>query len=75
MAAKHDGKHARMNMWVTHQNLAAAKGGYPGYQFKERKIPTLQKGTAKRAAAQTPAAETVAPREAVVEMATGDAKA
>ena len=26
-------------MWVTHQNLAAAKGGDPGYQFKERKLP------------------------------------
>ena len=47
MAAKHDGKHARANMWVTHQNLAAAKGGYPGYQFKERKIPTLQKAPAR----------------------------
>ena len=44
MAAKHDGKHARANMWVTHQNLARAKGGRPHYQFKERKIPTLQKG-------------------------------
>lgn len=51
MAAKHDNKHARANMWVTHQNLAAAKGGYPGYQFKERKIPTLQKATAKRSSA------------------------
>ena len=36
MAAKHDGKHARANMWVTHQNLARQKGGKPGYQFKER---------------------------------------
>lgn len=45
MAAKHDGKHARANMWVTHQNLAAAKGGrHLGYQFKERKIPKLPKG-------------------------------
>ena len=43
MAAKHDNKHARANMWVTHQNLARAKGGYPGYQFKERKIPTVPK--------------------------------
>ena len=38
MAAKHDGKKARANMWVTHQNLAAAKGGRPLYQFKERKV-------------------------------------
>lgn len=36
VAAKHDGKHARANMWVTHQNLARQKGGKPGYQFKER---------------------------------------
>ena len=39
MAAKHDNKHARANMWVTHQNLARQKGGRPGYQFKERKLP------------------------------------
>ena len=38
MAAKHDAKKARANMWVTHQNLAAAKGGRPHYQFKERKV-------------------------------------
>ena len=31
MAAKHDGKRARENMWVTHQNLARQKGGKPGY--------------------------------------------
>lgn len=36
MAAKFDGKHARANMWVTHQNLARAKGGRPHYQFKEK---------------------------------------
>lgn len=39
MAAKFDGKHARANMWVTHQNLARAKGGRPGRQFHERKLP------------------------------------
>lgn len=43
MAAKHDNKHARANMWVTHQNLAAQKGGRPGYQFKERKTPFAAK--------------------------------
>ena len=43
MAAKHDNKHARANMWVTHQNLAAQKGGRPGYQFKERKTPVVAK--------------------------------
>lgn len=43
MAAKHDNKHARANMWVTHQNLAAQKGGRPGYQFKERKAPPVAK--------------------------------
>ena len=30
-------------MWVTHQNLAAQKGGRPGYQFKERKTPFAAK--------------------------------
>jgi hypothetical protein len=37
VAAKFDGKHARANFWVTQQNLAKQKGGYPGYQFNERK--------------------------------------
>lgn len=37
MAAKFDGKHARANMWVTHQNLAKAKGGRPLYQPPPRK--------------------------------------
>ena len=50
MAAKFDGKHARANMWVTHQNLARAKGGHPGYQFQERKVPRAPK-----AAVVTPA--------------------
>jgi hypothetical protein len=39
VAAKHDGKHARANFWVTQQNLAKQKGGRPLYQFKERKRP------------------------------------
>ena len=43
VAAKHDGKHARANMWVTHQNLARQKGGRPGYQFQEKGART-QKG-------------------------------
>ena len=38
MAAKHDGKRASANMWVTHQNLARAKGGRPQYQ------PPVKKG-------------------------------
>lgn len=44
MAAKFDGKHARANMWVTQQNLARQKGGRPGYQFQERKVPRAPKG-------------------------------
>jgi hypothetical protein len=56
MAAKHDGKHARANMWVTHQNLARQKGGYPGYQFKERKLP-LPKPAPKPAAPADPPTE------------------
>lgn len=36
MTAKHDGKHARMHMWVTHQNLASAKGGRPHHQYKQK---------------------------------------
>ena len=66
MAAKHDGKHARANMWVTHQNLARAKGGRPHYQFKERKIPALPKGVITTAPASAiaepgPAAAAAAP--------------
>ena len=37
MASKHDGKKARANMWVTHQNLARSKGGRPGFQFTPKK--------------------------------------
>jgi hypothetical protein len=55
VAAKHDGKHARANMWVTHQNLARAKGGRPGYQFQERKLPRPAK-----VAAAIPGAEPAA---------------
>lgn len=43
VAAKHDGKHARANLWVTQQNLMKQKGGRPGYQFKERKLPKVAK--------------------------------
>lgn len=43
MAAKHDGKHARANMWVTQQNLAKAKGGRPHRQFKERTVQAMRK--------------------------------
>ncbi len=37
MAAKHDGKRAAANMWVTHQNLARAKGGRPQYKQPVKK--------------------------------------
>ena len=43
MAAKFDGKHARANMWVTQQNLSRQKGGRPGYQFQEKKVPRAPK--------------------------------
>lgn len=39
MAAKHDAKKARANFWVMQQNLAKQKGGRPGYQFNEKKLP------------------------------------
>jgi hypothetical protein len=35
VASQHDGKRARENMWVTHQNLARARGGRT-YQPKPR---------------------------------------
>jgi hypothetical protein len=37
MAAKHDGKRARENIWVTQQNLARQKGGRPPYQAPPKK--------------------------------------
>ena len=55
MAAKHDNKHARANMWVTHQNLAAQKGGRPGYQFMERKTAIVPKRASTAPAAAKPA--------------------
>jgi hypothetical protein len=55
VAAKFDGKHARANMWVTHQNLARAKGGRPHYQPKEQRAPmVLPKGTVPRPASAEP---------------------
>ncbi|MDB5216244.1 MAG: hypothetical protein JWO86_4171 [Myxococcaceae bacterium] len=39
VAAKHDSKKARANFWVMQQNLAKQKGGRPGYQFNEKKLP------------------------------------
>jgi hypothetical protein len=51
LAAKFDGKHARANFWVTQQNLAKQKGGYPGYQFSEKKRPKPVKSPAKPAPA------------------------
>jgi hypothetical protein len=58
VAAKFDGKHARANMWVTHQNLARQKGGRPGYQFQEKKVPRAPKVTAPAAPAAEPKSET-----------------
>ena len=50
MASKHDGKRAQANMWVTHQNLARAKGARPF-------APKPKKASAK--AAPTPSAAPV----------------
>jgi hypothetical protein len=61
VAAKFDGKHARANMWVTHQNLARAKGGRPGYQFQERKVPRAPKGAVTPAVKAEPTAADAAP--------------
>ncbi len=60
MAAKFDGKHARMNMWVTQQNLARQKGGRPGYQFQEKKVPRA----ARAPSAAAPAVPATAPDSA-----------
>lgn len=57
VAAKHDGKHARANMWVTHQNLARQKGGKPGYQFKERTRFQAPKPVPAAASTEQPPAE------------------
>lgn len=48
MAAKHDAKKARANMWVTHQNLARAKShgsGRPG-QWQPKPLPRPAKAPA-----------------------------
>lgn len=69
MAAKFDGKHARANMWVTHQNLARAKGGRPHYQAPVRKGPKVSKDRV----APLPSAEPATPAApAIVEPPTGD---
>lgn len=60
VAAKHDGKHARANFWVTQQNLAKQKGGRPGYQFKERKLPKVAKSVAAPAPGEEKKDETAA---------------
>jgi hypothetical protein len=56
VASKHDAKHARANFWVTQQNLAKQKGGFPGWQFKEKAPrpkpaaqPAVQKSEAPKA--------------------------
>lgn len=62
MAAKFDGKHARANMWVTHQNLARAKGGRPHYQPKGHRAPAvLPKGTVPRPADAEPSTAPAVP--------------
>ncbi len=66
MAAKHDAKKARANMWVTHQNLARSKGGRPGFSFQE-KAPRK----ARPAAPEVPAA-VVTDGEAATEKAPAD---
>ena len=58
MAAKHDGKKARANFWVMQQNLAKQKGGRPGYQFNEKKLPKPAKTAPKADAAATEAPTT-----------------
>jgi len=69
VAAKFDGKHARANMWVTHQNLARAKGGRPHYQAPVRKGPKVSKDSVARSSS----AENPAPAApAIVEPPTGD---
>lgn len=55
MAAKHDAKKARANMWVTHQNLARAKGGRPGFQFQPRPPRPPAPAQAKATPAEAPA--------------------
>ena len=55
MAAKHDGKRARANMWVTHQNLARSKGGRPGFMWQDRQASRPAKAVAETAAAPAPA--------------------
>lgn len=54
MATKHDAKRAQANMWVTHQNLARAKG-QKAYQPKPR-VPA-----AKKPAPAAPPAEPATP--------------
>lgn len=44
-------------MWVTHQNLARAKGGRPGRQFNERQRMPASKPKASAAATPAPVAE------------------
>ncbi|WP_394839087.1 hypothetical protein LVJ94_19550 [Pendulispora rubella] len=69
MAAKFDGKHARANLWVTHQNLARAKGGRPQYQPPVRKGPKPPKDTAAHTANAEPA---TAAAPAIAEVPAGD---
>ena len=46
MAAKHDGKHARANMKMTHKNIARWMGGRPGRLFQEKKGPPTARAKA-----------------------------
>ena len=79
MAAKHDGKRAAANMWVTYQNLARAKGGRPQYQQpvkKGKKSPPQPKEAEEKAEAKAETkAEVNAETKAEVNAdAKGDAK-
>ena len=67
MTAKHDGRHAANNLWVTQQNLARAKGGRPQYEAKPRgpkapvaakKVPLRSRSAPKPVAEASPAGDT-----------------
>ena len=67
MATKHDAKRAQANMWVTHQNLARAKG-QKAYQPR----PRVQ-AVKKPAPAPPPAEPTTLEAEAAKKPGDGDA--
>lgn len=71
MAAKHDGKKARANIWVMQQNLAKQKGGRPGFQFSEKKAPRPAKTAVVPARSEAPKADASATEDATNAPATG----